>query len=340
MVFSLPFVAIFPFTRLLIYEGYKNMKSKGKTFKKEEIDKIMKDVDRKLEEFIKGGNYKDVLLMMGNLGKYSIINQIYILLQKPDATTVKGMHAWNSLGRSVKKGEKGIKIIAPIVGTIDENGKEQNEEKEVKKAKVIKAYKPSYVFDISQTEGKEIKTFQMDEDPSVENKELIIHGLNNVIEAEGYSFRYATKEELGEGCYGLCNHKEKEILLLEGMSDLLEISTFVHECGHALAHNPYKKNFEGLTSLPSRDIKEVEAESISCIICSYLGLNTSNFNFAYISGWAEGDISKFRKNIDVISHCAMKLVIGIDDVFFKDKNNPRINLVAVPKTNNVSSIAA
>lgn len=310
---------------------------KGRIFKKEEIDKIIKDVDIKLEEFIKGGNYKDVLLMMGNLGKYSITNQIYVLLQKPDATTIKGIHGWNALGRVIKKGEKGIKIIAPIKANIKkgENNSNENEEN----IKVIKAYKPSYVFDISQTEGKEIRTFKMDENVSIEDKQLIIDGLNNVIRDEGYSFRYAIKEELGEGCYGLCNHKEKEILLLENMSDLQEIGTFIHECAHALAHNPYKNNFDGLTSLPARDIKEVEAESISCVVCSYLGLDTRNFNFAYISGWADGDVSKFRKNIDVISRYSLRIIRSIDESLFKKRKSSNIELIISQQANVISSAA-
>lgn len=300
-----------------------SQEKKTKVFKKEEIDKIMDDVDKKLEEFIKKGNYKDVLLMMGNLGKYSITNKIYILLQKPDAVTVNGVRGWNYLGRSVKKGEKGIKIIAPIKGVIEKDlgsveGKEVKE-----KVKVVKAYKPSYVFDISQTEGKEIKTFKIDENISIKDKETIIQGLNDAISEEGYSYRYASKEELGSDCYGLCNHKEKEILLLENMPDLQEISTFIHECAHALAHNPYKDKFEGLTSLPSRDIKEIEAESIACVVCSHLGLDTKDFNFAYITSWAEGDISKFRKNIDVISSYSMRLIKRIDEAFFASKRKQR-----------------
>ena len=90
----------------------------------------MEDVDKKLEEFIKSGNYKDVLIMIGNLGKYSLTNQIYILLQKPDAVTVNGMRGWNFLGRSIEKDEKAIKIMAPIRELVDQEVLDENGNKD------------------------------------------------------------------------------------------------------------------------------------------------------------------------------------------------------------------
>ena len=308
-------------------QGMEKKNIDAKPFRKEEVEKIMMEVDKKLEEFIKSGKYKDVLIMMGNLGKYSLTNQIYILLQNPNASFVNGMKGWNYLGRSIKKDEKAIKIFAPVktvedVMLEDEDGKYITDEDgaiKTRKMTVVKGYKPSFVFDVSQTKGKDIKAFKMDDKTTVEEKELIKAGLMSVVAKEGYSVSYASKEELGQGCYGLCNHKEKKILLLDGMSDLQEISTLVHECGHALAHNPYKAKFEGVTALPNRDIKEVEAESIACVVCSHLGLNTKDFNFSYITGWADGDITKFRKNMDVISRYSLELINGIDKAFIEDK---------------------
>lgn len=129
----------------------------------------------------------------------------------------------------------------------------------------------------------------------------------------------ADEKTLGKGCYGLCNHKKKQILLLEGMSDLQTVSTMVHESGHALAHGPYRSGFEGLTAKERREIKEVEAESIACVVCFHLGLDTENFNFSYISGWADGDISKFRKNMDVIGQYSGELIGGISNAFEQDR---------------------
>ena len=290
---------------------------KSKRITKEEMDDLTKEIDSSLERFIKEGKYKDVLISMGNLGHYSLNNQIYIIMQKPDARTTYGMKKWNSLGRHVKPGEKSIRIFSPIFKKIEE--KDKDDETKINEKYVLTGYQRGYVFDVSQTEGKEIDAFRFDETKLVEDKDKILEGLKKTIKEAGFDIRYATKEELGEDCYGLCNHKTHEIKILEGLSDLQEISTTVHECGHALAHSSYREDFEGLTPNERREIKEVEAESIACIVCTYLGLDTQNFNFSYITGWAEGDISKFRKNIDAISKYANTLIKEIEKEFVIEK---------------------
>lgn len=295
-------------------------------YKKEEIDKIINDVDKSLKEFIRSGKYKDLLLQMGNINKYSLTNQIYILLQMPNAITVKGIREWNHLKRTIKKGENGIKIISPIKKFILKEVTNDNDEKLYKKEIVVDGYKKTYVFDISQTEGEELINFKMDESKIIENKELIIKGINEIISGEGYKLKYVSREKLEEGCLGLCNHNTKMIYLLLHLSDLQEISTLIHETAHALAHNPYSNKFKGIIKLPSRDIKEVEAESIACVVSSYLNLDTKNFNFSYISSWAEGDISKFRNNIDLISYYSGKIISSIDKYINnkEDYNNAKL----------------
>lgn len=311
--------------------GKEKKKYVPRRYTKEQMEEITKQIDERLHDFIKEGKYKEVLISMGNLGKYSLNNQIYILIQNPDAKTVHGLRKWNSLGRHVIPRSKGIKIFSPILkerekDITDEDGclvldKDGNPKKEKKLAVV--GYEQAFVFDISQTEGKELDVFKFDEDYIVENKDRILKGLKDVVQKEGFTISYASKQELGEGCYGLCSHLTHEIKILEGMPDLQEISTTVHECGHALAHSAYRKDFDGLTPLEKREIKEVEAESIACVVCTYLGLDTQNFNFSYITGWAEGDITKFRKNLDVISKHSKTLINGIEKELEEEKTSQK-----------------
>ncbi len=278
-----------------------------KKISKEEMDELTKRIDDEFERFIKEGKYKEVLLSMGNLGKYSINNQLYIIVQCPEAKTVNGLRKWNSFGRYVRKGEKAIRIFKPIIG---KNEKEEGSDSE---KRILKGFQTGYVFDISQTEGKEMNAFKFNEEKIISNKNEILASLRKIADTYGYKITYCDVSELDEECYGLCNHSKREIKIRSSLSDLQEVSTTIHELGHALAHSKPREDFDGLSPKEKREIKEVEAESIACIVCSYLDLDTKNFNFSYISAWAEGDIRKFRKNMDVISKFANLIIDGIEE---------------------------
>lgn len=278
-----------------------------KKISKEEMDELTKRIDDEFQTFIKEGKYKDVLLSMGNLGKYSMNNQLYIIVQFPQAKTVNGLRKWNSFGRFVRKGEKAIRIFKPIIG---KNEKEESSDSE---KRILKGFQTGYVFDISQTEGEEVNVFKFDEEQIISNKNEILASLEKIADTYGYKIINCDLSEFDEDCYGLCNHNKHEIMIRSSLGDLQEISTTIHELGHALAHSKPREDFEGLSPKEKREIKEVEAESIACIVCSYLGLDTKNFNFSYISAWAEGDIRKFRKNMDTISKFANLIIEGIEE---------------------------
>lgn len=286
-----------------------NKKYKTSKITKDEMNELTNRIDEGLVKFIKEGKYKEVLMSIGNLSNYSLNNQLYILLQNDKAKTIYGIKKWNTLGRRIKEGEKALKIFAPIIKRIDDS-------EEVK----VLGYKRESVFDISQTEGKELDVFKFDETIVVDNKNIIVDALKDTIVKYGFSVNFVSIEELGEGVFGLCNHKEKEIKVLDNLSDLQEISTLVHECGHALAHHENRVDFKGLTKKEMRQIKEVEAESISCIVSSVLGLDTQNFNFSYITAWSNADIKLFRRNLDLISKYAKVLIDGINNEFEKSIN--------------------
>ena len=277
-------------------------KNKGSKTGLEGIRKLSEEMEERFSFFLREGRYKDVLLAMGNLSSYSLSNQLYILFQKGDATTVHGLKAWNRLGRRVRKGEKGIKIYQPSRRKKEGEGEEETVR-----------FKVGYVFDLSQTEGEEVRAFRFDEKALVKGKAKILKGIKKAGESAGYCFEEAGEEELGEGCFGCCDHRERRIRIRERLGDVQEISTSVHECAHALAHGHERKDFEGLAVLERREIKEIEAESIACIVCAYLGLDTEEFNFSYIASWAKGDIVKFRKNLDVVSLYAKEIIKSIEE---------------------------
>jgi hypothetical protein len=311
-------------------EKYGDKPHEAKPYTKEEVDLILKQVDEKLQEFLKEGKYKDVLLMMGNLGRYSLINQIYVLLQKPDATTVNGMRQWNWLGRSVVPGQRAIKIFAPIRETVtkdelDENGKPvlDADGKPVKEAhEVVRDSSPPTSSTSARPKARtRRRSSSTRRRPSRARRPSSKASPKSRRRRDTPSPTRARRSWRGR--LRLCNTKKHTIQILDGMSDLQEISTTVHECGHALAHTAYRKDFAGLTPRECRKIKEVEAESIACVVCNWLGLDTENFNFSYITGWAEGDLTKFHKNMDVISSHANTIIGGIDRQFAKERSRRR-----------------
>ena len=291
----------------------------GKILSKEEVDQVLKNVYEDFKKFLKAGKYKEVLEYMGNLGTYSFNNALLVISQKPDARLIHGVRGWNLRGRSVKKGEKAIRILAPVTKEIEVEKEDQegnivldkNGAPVMVKKTVVKGFKNSYVFDVSQTTGKELSVFKLDENARVEDKKAIMRGLEEAVKPMGYTISYTTKEVLGPGCYGVTIPKERKIKILEGMSDLQTISTAIHECGHALAHTNPRPDFKGLTPKDRREIQEVEAESTSCVVATWLRLDTSNFNFSYIASWSEGDIEKFRENVQTISKHSHTLINAV-----------------------------
>lgn len=268
------------------------------------IDEVIKEVENGLVTFIKEGKYKEILMSMSNLGKYSLNNQLYILMQRGDAKTVYGIRSWNKFGRHIKRNEKAIKIYSPII-------KEKLDDKDNKEM-ILVGYRTSNVFDISQTEGKEFDVFKFDEKKTVDNKDLIIKSIINTLKTIDFNCNYVSKEVLGDDCFGLCNHKTNQIYLRDDLSPLQEISTLIHETGHAFAHSNKRDDLKELSKTEKREIKEIEAESIACIVCTYLGLDTKNFNFSYITAWSKNNILKFKNNLDKIRYYASLIIDKID----------------------------
>ena len=296
---------------------------KVKPMSKKDMDELTKSLYWKLREFIREKKL-DVLLKRGNLNEYSIFNALWLMNQKEGVTTVKTLNQWNRLGRSVLPGEKSLKILAPIKelrweDKLDEDGNPVLDEKTNKPVRVkketIRGYKPVPVFDISQTKGKELDVYKFDETKPVEDKDAIIKGLQYVTGKKGYRWEFVNIEKLGKDTYGVCKPSERKIEIRNDLSSLQTVSTSCHESGHALAHTDYRKDFNGLKPIEKREVKEVEAEMIACQVCSYLGLDTTNFNFSYICGWSDGEIERFVENIMNCGKYSSELIKGIEREF-------------------------
>jgi hypothetical protein len=205
--------------------------------------------------------------------RYSPNNVMLILLQNPYATRVAGYRAWQALDHQVLAKESALRILAPMTYKKDDAP-------EGEKTSEIRGFKLVPVFDISQTEGPDL--------PDIVSKleglapEGVVVKLTEF--AESIGFRVERPESLDSGANGDTSHSEGRIRVVSSNSDAQQAKTLAHEIGHALLHDP---GVEATKEL-ARGLKELEAESAAYVICTALGMDTSDYSFGYVAGWAGG----------------------------------------------------
>ena len=281
----------------------------------------MKEITDRLEQGILGlyesDRYADYLRTMSKFHDYSLNNTILIAMQ--GGNLVKGYKQWEKeFDRHVKPGEKAIKILAPSPFTVKKqvekidpdtqkpvfykDGKPVTEEKEIK----IPAFRVVSVFDISQTEGKELPALTYELTGNVEQYKDFFAALEKTSPfAMGF-------EALSGGVKGRCNYEEKRIIINEGMDELQNIKTAIHEIAHATLHDTAL----AMPERPDRRTREVQAESVAYAVCQHYGLDTSDYSFGYIAGWSSGkELAELKGSLETIRSTAAKLIDTIDGHF-------------------------
>lgn len=304
----------------------KEEKKEYRQKQQQDINEMFKKIEKGVADVFESENFKEYLRFCSKFTNYSLNNTLLIAMQKPDASLVAAFGKWKSLGRYVKKGEKGIEILAPVsyktsvkkeVPETDEFGNkvynDDGTEKTVTKSEIAKqlSFKKIHVFDVSQTEGKELPTL-MDElqgEFDEERKEAIFKGVRKAV---GIDIDY---DNIRSGAKGYYSITENRIVINEGMSDLQTLKTLFHEAAHSILHNP-ELNLSTLTV--SRNEKEVQAESTAFIIASRYGIDTSEYSFPYIASWAEKhELTELRQYLSDIQSTAKKICDSIDHELLK-----------------------
>jgi len=271
----------------------------------------MKEITERLEQGVKdiftSEMYTTYLRTMAKFHNYSFNNTLLIAMQRPDATLVAGFNAWkNKFNRYVKKGEKGIQIIAPApikeveereridkdtgLAVLNENGEPEMERVEY----VIPRFRVTTVFDVSQTDGEPIPSLEVNElTASVKDYALLTAAIEQV---SPVPMRFT---EIAGEAKGYYSDADKEICIQTGMGESQTIKTMIHEVAHAMLHNSdfMKQNGEEKDRLT----KETEAESIAFTVCSALGIDTSDYSFPYVASWASGkEMKELKDSMDTI----------------------------------------
>ena len=271
----------------------------------------MKEITERLEQGVKdiftSEMYTTYLRTMAKFHNYSFNNTLLIAMQRPDATLVAGFNAWkNKFNRYVKKGEKGIQIIAPApikeveerekidkdtgLAVLNENGEPEMERVEY----VVPRFRVTTIFDVSQTDGEPIPSLEVNElTASVKDYALLTSAIEQV---SPVPMRFDEIEGDAKGYY---SDADKEICIQVGMGESQTIKTMIHEVAHAMLHNSDSMKQRGEEK--DRLTKETEAESIAFTVCSVLGIDTSDYSFPYVASWASGkEMKELKDSMDTI----------------------------------------
>ena len=289
----------------------------------EKLKEITDRLEQGITELFESERYREYLRVMSKFHNYSINNTLLIAMQKPDASLVAGFSAWkNNFERNVMKGQKGIKIIAPSPYKIKQemqkidphtqkpiigkDGKPVTEEKEV----TIPAYKVVSVFDVSQTEGKELPDIAVDELTGDVDRYKDFFAALEKTSPVPIAF-----ENIEGGSHGYYHLEDKRIAINEGMSELQTLKTAIHEIAHAKLHD-IDLNAPKDEQQPhvDRRTREVEAESVAYTVCQHYGLDTSDYSFGYVAGWSSGrELSELKSSLETIRSAAAEIINSIDE---------------------------
>jgi len=230
----------------------------------------VQDLFKKIEEGIKAvtssEEWKRVLDFQARFHNYSFNNTLLILSQCPHASYVAGYRDWQKRGRQVKKGEKGIYILAPL----------NVKDKETDEYKIV-GFRSVAVFDISQTSGDDIP--EVARKLTTDNFAGIVDAVLRVIESEGVSVTFESIPGRSNGYY---DSIAKKIVIEQGLAKDQQVKTLIHELAHHLLHGAHEDK-----QIP-REQKEIEAESVAYIVCSYMGLDSAEYSFGYVAQWGSG----------------------------------------------------
>lgn len=287
----------------------------------QKVKEITDQLEQGIQDLFESEKYMSWLRTMSKFHDYSLNNTLLIAFQRPDATLVAGYTAWQKqFGRQVQKGEKAIKILAPApykekveVEKLDpithapiysDDGKPIIEVQEVTRP----AFKVVSVFDVSQTEGREIPSLGVDElSGEVREYEMFFEALKRSCPVP---MEFENIEGSAKGYY---HQMEQRIAIREGMSQVQTIKTAIHEMAHQRLHavDPLDEKSEIINQ--TRSSKEVEAESVAYTVCQHYGIETSDYSFAYVAGWSHGkETPELKASLNTIRKTANEMITEID----------------------------
>ena len=314
---------------------------------RERVKEIVSSIEQNIQDLFQSERYFDYLRTMSRFHSYSVNNTILIHMQRPHASMpAAGFNKWKQFGRHVKKGEKGLTIIAPTplkkkieemrldpdtkAPVLDRDGNIIIDEKTVE----IPLFKPVKVFTADQTEGKPLPSLATGLTGDVQQYEAFMEALRRT---SPMPISFAPLEPNTDG---VCSFTKQTISIREGMSQVQTVCATVHEIGHAVLHDREKNRLSAAAGNTDKDppkakdksTMEVEAESVSFAVCQYYGIDTSANSMGYIAGWSrDKSLPELKASLETITKTVSGLINTIDRHFAEICKERGIDLTAQPE---------
>ena len=286
--------------------------------KKEELKNTMEMLEKGVKEVFTSDKFTEYLSTMSKFHNYSVKNILWLQMQNPNASRIGGMYTWNKLGRKVNKGEKSLRVLAPYKhkkeiemdkinpktnsAYVDKNGKKVREKQPVE----WMSFKAVPVFDISQTNGKDLPTLISELEGNVNNYDYMKSSLKEVAKIP---IEFENIENGSKGYYHLA---EKRIAINEGMSEQQTIKTMIHEITHSRLHST-DKQIENKDTI-ERNTMEIEAESVAFVVSKHFGIDTDDYSFGYVAGWSKDkDLKQLETSLKTIQKEANSLITEVEE---------------------------
>lgn len=268
---------------------------------------------RAITELTTAENWQLMLRTAAKLPTYSPHNVLLITTQCPHASAVAGFHTWKQLGRSVRKGEKGLAILAPVLrrtpnaqtmsGAVSELGAERAApdrdeagSEAGSRARRIAGFRVVHVFDISQTDGPDLPEPPRPVLLEGQAPPGLLDGLTAQVLDEGFQLLRHDFDLPHSGVgvpNGVTDYLARTVIVRPDLSDAQTVKTLAHELGHVLLHEPGRRPAD-LT----RQQAEVEAESVAYVVADAHGLDTRSYTIPYVAGWSEGNLELLARSAE------------------------------------------
>lgn len=281
----------------------------GKRMIQETLDRLGEQLDQGLSD-----EMKRYLKIMSQFHRYSVGNQLLIFAQMPQAGQVAGYRAWNKLNRYVRKGERGIRILAPCVSRKPKKDSEsdRSDEELEKEAESVAYFRVAYVFDLSQTAGEDLPQTSKAQGGA----EKLIPVLESLIHDRGIALEY------GETGSALGLSQKNTIWIKPGMDPAETFSTMVHEVTHVMLH------FGSKVPANNRRTQELEADAVACVVCERFGLQAITASADYIQTW-DGNKKALMQQLERIRKCASDIIQAMEQSMGEDQPEPMLDSSSV-----------